>query len=648
MQADAEGAVKNSRKVKIFISYEPGDDSFRKDLEKHLSGLKQEQRIEVWSAFHIEPGKDREQEVRSHLNDAQLILLLISATYQASEECKNEMAQALERMGKDNVRVIPIVLRPFDWQQLPIGHLEALPNGAKPVTDWKSKDHAFADITQRIRTVVDQLAQKSTPDNSLVNFGLIGTKRAALMNLYLKNVVAVTRQLPWGYLPGDFTSTLEIDDIYCPSHLSEQKHSYGYIEDEWMDRDRAGHFNQKLGMHHLTPQPWFSLSEMIQMGNNASLLGYIGSGKSMAASYLALRLAKGEGQSKLGLTQPRIPLLLPLGNVSGTPASDLLTVAIEYVCVGMNAYPALAPCLKQEWNEGNILLILDALDEFQGDKKWISREINRLADKSLHRSSLILTSRPGAYRLMNLLGLQAFTLEDLDRDDIADFVETWVKAFVKTTGSAHLDVQKHTRSLTQDIDKHPLVQEIVSNPLLLTILTILSLRPGGIQLAKVRTEAQLFKAFVSDLIDRDKSKGSSAPDRYGTHLLHIVFAYVGFEAQRAQSGLFENPNTYHSLLAALAASRYFRHAGEIQASIDAEAILQFWLNTGLIQQSDDIERDIRFRHQAFQYFGAALFLTMLNAEQREKTLNEILAHPEWEHVHRLYTGLIHHPQSLLE
>jgi hypothetical protein len=189
------------------------------------------------------------------------------------------------------------------------------------------------------------------------------------------------------------------------------------------------------------------------------------------------------------------------------------------------------------------------------------------------------------------------------------------------------------------------VQEIASNQLLLTILTILSLRPGGIRLDTV-TEARLLDAYITDVIERESSKGVDAPVKYGADLLRIVFSYAGFEAQRAQSGMFDGICTYPGLLHMLSESKYLRNVANPRAN--AEAVLGFWLNTGLIQKTDDEAQSIRFRHQAFQYLGAALAMTYQGEERLARILDDVKTNPGWVDVLRLYFGLRAHPHSLLE
>jgi hypothetical protein len=85
----------------------------------------------------------------SLLESADIILLLISADFINSRYCYSvEGRCALERHKAGEARVIPILLRPVDWQITPLAKLQALPRDARAVTSWLNPDEAFLAIAQ--------------------------------------------------------------------------------------------------------------------------------------------------------------------------------------------------------------------------------------------------------------------------------------------------------------------------------------------------------------------------------------------------------------------------------------------------------------------------------------------------------------------
>ena len=150
--------------VRIFYSYSHHDETSLNKLRLHLTQLKREGLIKEWYDREISPGSSFAQEIDENLSKAQVILLLISPYFLASDYCYDvEMAKALQRARREGVRVIPIILRNVEgWQQSPFGHLQVLPKDGKPVMSWRDKDAAWSDVAQGIRKAIVEIT--SQPD----------------------------------------------------------------------------------------------------------------------------------------------------------------------------------------------------------------------------------------------------------------------------------------------------------------------------------------------------------------------------------------------------------------------------------------------------------------------------------------------------
>jgi WD40 repeat protein len=144
--------------VEIFCCYAHEDALLLKRLKKHIIPLQREGLISILNDTDISPGTNWEEEIDKHLNTAQIILLLISPDFIASEYCySEEMKQAMKRHDHGKTRVIPIILRYVDWQKTPFGKLQALPAGARPITSWHNLDEAFFNVEKGIRKAVEEL-----------------------------------------------------------------------------------------------------------------------------------------------------------------------------------------------------------------------------------------------------------------------------------------------------------------------------------------------------------------------------------------------------------------------------------------------------------------------------------------------------------
>src|SRR5262249_51398886 len=105
-----------------------------------------------------------EQEIENHLSTADIVLLLVSATFLASDYCySKEMKWALQRHNQGTARVVPIILRPVYWRNAPFSELQVLPTGAKPITSWINPDEACEDIARSLHGVVEELQDLREP-----------------------------------------------------------------------------------------------------------------------------------------------------------------------------------------------------------------------------------------------------------------------------------------------------------------------------------------------------------------------------------------------------------------------------------------------------------------------------------------------------
>lgn len=151
--------------LRLFYSYSHKDESLRDELETHLSILKRQGAINSWHDRKIMPGQDWKGKIDANLEDAQIVLLLISADFLASDYCYDvELKRALERQLIGSACVIPVILRACDWTAEPtISKLQALPKDAQPVMSWGNKDEAFTDIAKGIRAATELFRSKVHP-----------------------------------------------------------------------------------------------------------------------------------------------------------------------------------------------------------------------------------------------------------------------------------------------------------------------------------------------------------------------------------------------------------------------------------------------------------------------------------------------------
>lgn len=145
-------------KLNVFVSYSHKDEDLLNQLLPHLATLKRQEVINTWHDRQISGGTEWDQAIKDNLASADIILLLISSDFIASDYCwAVELQQAIERHEVGTARVIPISLRPCDWTGTPFRKLQAFPKNAKPVVSYDQADEAFEDIAKGIRQVVEEI-----------------------------------------------------------------------------------------------------------------------------------------------------------------------------------------------------------------------------------------------------------------------------------------------------------------------------------------------------------------------------------------------------------------------------------------------------------------------------------------------------------
>jgi serine/threonine protein kinase len=146
--------------VRVFVSYAHRDEPLFAELSLHLSALKREGLLSQWHDRGIVPGSDWRGEISRHLDEADVILLLVSADFLASDYCHDvELERALARADAGAARVVPIIVRPCDWCNTRVGGLQALPRDGLAITSAADRDQAWHDVALSIRALIRELAQ---------------------------------------------------------------------------------------------------------------------------------------------------------------------------------------------------------------------------------------------------------------------------------------------------------------------------------------------------------------------------------------------------------------------------------------------------------------------------------------------------------
>lgn len=145
--------------INIFIAYSREDKAYLDELLKHLEVLIDDKPIHVWHDAEIVPGERWETTIKTNLNRADIILLLISSDSLSSDYFHDQkMQNALQRHKQGASVVIPVILRPCMWEsKKELSELQALPTDGKAVSQWSDADNAYTDIVKGIDRSIKRL-----------------------------------------------------------------------------------------------------------------------------------------------------------------------------------------------------------------------------------------------------------------------------------------------------------------------------------------------------------------------------------------------------------------------------------------------------------------------------------------------------------
>lgn len=142
---------------RVFLSYAAADEAYREELETHLAPLKRSGAAVVWGAHMLSGGEVERQVIEAQLAAADVILLLVTPHFLASDMIQDEQVQrALHRSETAGTRVVPILVRECSWEASKLAKLEPLPKNREPVTSWTNRDKAWKEVVAAVRAVLEE------------------------------------------------------------------------------------------------------------------------------------------------------------------------------------------------------------------------------------------------------------------------------------------------------------------------------------------------------------------------------------------------------------------------------------------------------------------------------------------------------------
>lgn len=163
--ANTSPPLKPATPFRVFISYARRDSEHLESLRTHLANLTRQGWIETWSDRNLYAGDTWEKELLQKLRSAEIVLLLVSADFHASNYIHDEeLPEIIKRHQQDAIRVVPIVVRPAESKGSYPDSFQCLPldedRNLRPITSWDDRDQAWVSVVKELRLVLERLQEQ--------------------------------------------------------------------------------------------------------------------------------------------------------------------------------------------------------------------------------------------------------------------------------------------------------------------------------------------------------------------------------------------------------------------------------------------------------------------------------------------------------
>lgn len=170
-----------TEELKVFISYSHKDAALKQQLDTQLINLKRTLPLDLWSDNMILAGNDWNEEIFTKLRSSQVILLLISPDFIASDFAyEKEMKEALNMHDFKQALIVPVMLRTVKEEGHPFSKIQTLPSSPRYVSDWPNLDAAFTNVITGLEIAIQQFVKSrnvrdiSSREGELVEYATNG------------------------------------------------------------------------------------------------------------------------------------------------------------------------------------------------------------------------------------------------------------------------------------------------------------------------------------------------------------------------------------------------------------------------------------------------------------------------------------------
>ena len=451
------------------------------------------------------------------------------------------------------------------------------------------------------------------------------------------------RHLPMlGLGGGEFD--LGIDEVYVALKLAPKE--------RMREREKRGHPTM-LGREIIEVEQALTMADG---GPHTFIRGEPGTGKTTALKKLLWTMLDGDGfdGERLGLPADMVPIFLRLRHVAG-PRLDIERRDFGEILEEELAEAEVPGFGRWLWNRGGLLLLFDGLDEVgdRNSRKYACCSLEKLAEQARERNiRLVVSSRfsgieDGSGGEVNL-GEDYFVhlnVQKMREEQIEQLIRRWYEAAGRARARMRLEDEAagHVKGQTQGAElykelsqkKSAKVKELISTPMLLTLLCLMVERGGKIPERRVdffsRCLDILLESWMEEwqrerLLDQEQALKLLKPMAWAMHCGNREY-----EMRKEEMRAIWAPR-----LRELANQRAMtRPRGSDGKPVTFEKVLDWFCNaSGVLVEYG--KEEYGFMHLSLQEYLAAAYAAY---EGENDEIAEKFAEKRWREVVLLYVGL---------
>ncbi len=356
------------------------------------------------------------------------------------------------------------------------------------------------------------------------------------------------------------------------------------------------------------------------------LLGKPGAGKTTLLKYTALKCSQGD------IFDDLVPIFVTLRQYAGSESQPRI---LDYIAQDFRSYNIGDELtLRHLLQHGRAILFLDGLDEVREDDLYRVLEDLRNFSEQYYTNRFVITSR---------LGAQEYVFEKFTEVEVANFQPLQISQFTQRWFSGN---SRHIESFLRKVEDNRPIQELATNPLLLTLLCLVFDEYGDFP----TNRSELYREGLDVLLKKWDAKRNI--ERHQIYKNLSMQRKEDLLAQVAYNTFSHGDYFFRQVDLESYITDYIRnlpkaHTDEESLQLDSEAIIKaIESQHGLfVERAKGI---YSFSHLTFQEYLAARELVYNGNPQNSELLASKISDRRWHDVLRLAVGMMRSADELLQ